>query len=118
MIKSNDIRLGNMIEWRGKIRIIEAIDPNYVRILKKNKEQKWVSYEDVKPIKLTNEWLDKFGIRLNNFFREGNGVYWCNANNPSIPVQFVHELQNLFYAINGYKKELTIIKNTDDNNRP
>lgn len=113
MIKSNDIRLGNLIEWSGNIHSIDSIDQNYVSIRKKNLERKWILHKDVKPIKLTNDWIDKFGLRLNKFFYEGNGVYWCTANNPCIPVQFVHELQNLFYTINGDKKELKIIK--DDN---
>jgi hypothetical protein len=80
--------------------------------------------EDFKPIPLTEEWLVRFGFERNKYyqnFRIKAGDYynsikyyegeWCYNNDDSdagcyfvTTVQYVHELQNLYHAIN--KEEL------------
>jgi hypothetical protein len=86
----------------------------------------YITPEDYEPIPLTEEWLLKFGfIDLNE--RCGlNGIYsiigkrgninietmsYCEIDyegsvNDIVKIEYVHELQNLFYALN--KEELII----------
>ncbi|MDV3583431.1 hypothetical protein CMU85_18180 [Elizabethkingia anophelis] len=66
-----------------------------------------------KPIELTEEWLLKFGFEkhgskwchsvLSTNIIKGNGFYMNYVNKE---IKYVHELQNLFYALTN--EELTI----------
>lgn len=81
----------------------------------------WYDGDTFYPIKLTEEWMEKFG-----FFRNG-GKYYTNTDAPffelqdhsngklqilktnfypSQRIQYVHQLQNLYFALTG--EELTI----------
>lgn len=62
---------------------------------------------------LTEEWLEKFGLspdwtwKINEpvrgtIFQDGKAYGW----NHNIPLQYVHQLQNLYFALTG--EELTI----------
>lgn len=86
-----------------------------------------VQYEYVKPIPITAEWLERLGFSFNRSvavfdeFQKENIVYmiWKNGRkdlgldtnvvsygNKHIKCQFVHQLQNLYYALCG--EELTL----------
>lgn len=56
----------------------------------------WVYLKNCKPIKLTDEILAMANITCNDYFEKGNGVYWFTGHNPNVPIQFVHEFQNLY----------------------
>ena len=95
-----------------------------------------VSINSVSPIPLTEEWLNKFSLMkkyLENPFEEGgydldekgnrwyhwvdgglfnleiqtNGEIWFEVYSCYRHIQYVHELQNLYHALNG--KELVFI---------
>jgi len=67
----------------------------------------------VKPIPLTEEWLDKFGFERNRDpqivspnrvlwfvnMLEFNEGFYCNET--GLTVYYVHQLQNLYYALTG-----------------
>lgn len=73
------------------------------------------------PIPLTEEWLVKFGFEYDDI--DGNSGYWKLGNfevvfgedgcsyNWDLKIEFVHQLQNLVFALTG--EELTL-KQTDN----
>jgi len=68
----------------------------------------------VEPIPLTEEWLLKFGFYKSNvtaridLYPEDDGVYFYFNIDPAkrVKIEYVHQLQNLFFALTG--EELTI----------
>ena len=71
----------------------------------------------VLPIEITDEWLMNFGYKLVNVLHDGtksyegtpylyfkDGIVKISVHTPEI--KYVHQLQNLFYVLNG--KELEI----------
>ena len=82
-----------------------------------------VKLKNIEPIPLTEEWLMKFGFRTHDHhdyfidispasdFRawlsvfQGNGFFYIDAFD--IKFKYVHQLQNLFFALTG--EELTIV---------
>jgi hypothetical protein len=106
MIK--ELRIGNYVKIHGKPTQMELSDFNFDPLF-------------IKPIPLTEEWLLKFGFDKNEnglfkLFNESevpillnedlNG-WTCDGINFSINgTQYVHQLQNLYFALTG--EELTI----------
>ena len=73
------------------------------------------------PIELTEEWLIKFGhessfipdlyeIGKLSFYID-DGICWIDVFGDSIEIKYVHQLQNLYFALTG--KELTIKELTE-----
>ena len=82
-----------------------------------------VLYEMIKPIPLTEEWLERFGFEMDEDCDEGGLVdyrmtlmkgslefvsFWnseqlTGVNQPQtgIDVEYVHQLQNLYFALTG-----------------
>ena len=96
---------------------------NWVEIIQPNKEvyttiqPSCFSVEIKKfynPIPLTEEWLLKFGFKnikfkyeINNFIiwlDPRSTYYYLNYEGGNIEIKYVHELQNLYFALTG--KEL------------
>lgn len=126
-MKANELRLGNYINHKycGNI----EIDFNSLRTV--DKEELQVNIEKChKPIRLTEEWLLKFGadktpqlfdyfsrVKYHNYFiiHDYNtiasfsisefGYFDCLVYKH---VKYVHQLQNLYFALTG--EELTIKK--------
>ena len=116
-LKANELRIGHLVEINMPItNKIISIDVYHISGLKKNKGY-------FKPIPLTEEWLFKFGFftikagklidaTLPNFrfslHKSGNydGFLFCEKNNIIINIDYVHQLQNLYFALTN--KELEI----------
>ena len=120
-MKTNELRIGNWVRQRES--------DTYIQI-----EQYLLCNEELchyQPIKLTEEWLFKFGF-IDLKERCGlNGIYaiigkrghinietmsYCEIDyegsvDDIVKIEYVHELQNLFYVLN--KEEL----NYESNNR-
>lgn len=78
------------------------------------------AYSDLKPIPITEDWLIKFGFDL--VVKEGNQgefrVYqlneityntnhgWWWRHQLAVQPKYIHELQNLFFALTGTELEL------------
>lgn len=111
MINSNELRVNNLISFKGKtIKLLYGADID--------------ASKQYDPIPLTEEWLtEKFGFTFNNFDlnrfddpNEGgnryhiipyksNYVFRC-AGCSLVEIKSVHQLQNLYYNLKAY--ELTI----------
>lgn len=65
--------------------------------------------ERLTPIPLTEEWLLKFGFEYNKtldvfandteFIRLKDGIFWFELGSYSVPLKYVHQLQNLYWCL-------------------
>lgn len=126
-MKASELRIGNLVLNDAVVNSIAVIGAEYPAL----KTPQWnyihAKYELIKPIQLTEEWLLKFGFKKNEdydfeerifneyFFPEdwqlwsigsfnNKGYVIEEFDNP--PLQYVHQLQNLYFALTG--EELTI----------
>jgi hypothetical protein len=127
-MKANELRIGNYIGDKDDIAIVESIDKDgcMVQFINDEKQGFRIS-EPIKPLPLTEEWLLKFGFekKENGLFTKKleyiyNSLKYCEdykiwiyynddndaACNSIADLNFVHELQNLYFALT--KKELTM----------
>jgi len=124
-MKANELRIGNYFEdIEGRLCRVDVIsrDKEDTRI---TAIQGGLTFLPVKPIPLTEEWLLKFGFIDNDwaFINNGLELSWsirrCESGERScfylsdkfpedfqIRVEYVHTLQNLYFALTG--EELTI----------
>lgn len=134
MLKNNELRIGNLVEWYGKPYPIIQIKENNACIEDLSNDFDQLHWLPVlSPIPLTEEWLLKFGYSITEFmgFEKGfsngsklhiqimsGGVFTAFLEGDSVFVlicklDFVHSLQNLYYSIE--QKELcvdTLTRNT------
>ena len=115
-MKSNELRIGNWVLVHGKEFQVTPADISYHHALKDGHTVQHY------PIPLTEEWLIRFGFKA-----DFNGEYeilpflyiWKpssstksfsvspNSNFPStLKIQYVHQLQNLFFALTSEELEL------------
>lgn len=130
MIKPNELRIGNYVQWSGEPGVyVPWMHGHWLGTFNKN-------YPFPEPVPLTSEWLLKFGFKLEDItwydasvtknvyckgqyyvdMREslGTGYLFGKMDNeyPGYrnilvrPVQYVDQIQNVFYFITG--EELTI----------
>ena len=124
-LKAQDLRIGNWVQdamhFKGYFQV-EGIQETLIK-----SPEWWLKYDEIAPIKLTEEWLVKMGgikprlttciyfpasnIRAEIHFVEFRGGLVCEIHCSTgvvIPndIKYVHSLQNLFYCLTG--EELTI----------
>lgn len=130
-MKVEELRIGNLVISRNNgvskvVQIGNSINPNYVGGLSLNGDYWENEYFE---IEITEEWLFKLGFEMDNGFStyiiklfkgfliialDGSwGVYkdeYSNRTgssyNNKLEIKYVHQLQNLYYALTG--EELTI----------
>lgn len=106
-MKANEFRIGNYVFLKSKSKIYQILSGQEI--------DTGTDSEDFDPIPLTEEWLVKFGFKnkeKGNFsFNENmdlrifgdeadyNGI-WVSR------IQYVHQLQNLFFALTGEELEM------------
>lgn len=110
-LEAKDLRLGNYV------------NDNLGGILKIKGLSEKSTFNHIKPIELTEEWLIKFGFISNPYddvYELGSfhvncdkttGVLrlWCEINNKIVDLKTVHHLQNLYFAITGEELEINNI---------
>ena len=120
-MKTIELRIGNLVinQW-GEIDKVETIGKSIIQF-----ENGWSMEEKVKPIPLNEEWLLKLGFTKEKGMLHGldkfklflpcinkpvltysQGSFSVSDGSFSIQVEYVHQLQNLYYALTG--EELTI----------
>ncbi|OQB12773.1 MAG: hypothetical protein BWY15_02067 [Firmicutes bacterium ADurb.Bin193] len=121
MIRATELRIGNIVDLH-----IEIFD-RWVngRVLSSNDIQCIESGATCNPIPLTEEWLVKFGFEYRSGWEDSwhkypIGLYfnpyksgvcleqiWEKlVENDLVNIQYVHQLQNLFFALTGNELEL------------
>jgi len=116
-MKANELRIGNLVYLNDKQKVWEILDGHEIDEINENKT--------VEPINLIEEWLLKFG------FIKNQNVFWISISSIKAeihieqyskefvtivrsdfselilcPVKYVHQLQNLYFALTG--KELEV----------
>lgn len=131
-MKANELRIGNLVtvnnpeyhpKLKGVILRVTSISPNsddYSVGLEHINQKPNTYYETysqfirfIEPIQLTEEWLVKFGFdkavngwwSSDEIFSYRDGYFGFGVDRHT-KIQYVHELQNLYFALTG--EELTI----------
>lgn len=110
-MKANELRIGNLLYNDGVVVTIDA--RSIFDIWDDNGLGKY------KPITLTPEWLERFGFEsyLNSEYKKDclyieilndGTIEWCWGwnNEKSDPINYVHQLQNLYFALTGAELSL------------
>jgi len=128
-MKAKELRLGNYIIANGSIEKINYITPATLGYGEKEFAPICTSdYKYFEPIPLTEECLSGFGfgktttnyfeLKLDNGFFLGAYILWQNdsgeyeviftdeSNNELIVVKYVHQLQNLYFALTNQELKL------------
>jgi len=120
-MKVNELRIGNYVYFHGDVEEINMVDGFGVI---GREEQPLCSIDEFEPIPLTEEWLLKFGFeKADEIYFIEFGVYSMTIKeyekgkyilNPEthfnyVDIEYVHQLQNLYFALTG--KELILTKN-------
>ena len=128
-MKQNELRIGNWVDWDEKtIRSeVKGIHPsgNYLHL-----ENGWVQLSRCEPIPLTEEWLVRFGFKESNNYgyflsphkdsrSDSSSTRLCffleimdfivSSNHYDawyVNCKYVHQLQNLYFALTGEELEL------------
>lgn len=106
VLDSSELRIGNLVlDSTKNTTKIESIIPEHNR----------VRYG----IKLTEHWLERFGFEKveqikSYYWRKSliscykqDGTFWFDVIQGCVEIQYVHQLQNLFYSLTGKEIELT-----------
>lgn len=119
-MNTKELRIGNYVNWLNKNTFVRAIQycddsTSYVS----TDISGAITINQIKPISLTEEWLQKFKFMESGEYWDyypcisltklKDGLYFFyNEYDPnlSIKVEYVHQLQNLFFALTG--NELTL----------
>jgi hypothetical protein len=118
-MNKTDLRLGNLVEYPGwnedgtsayfKVRDIFWED-NKLALTNGIIQLPQTRLEYIRPIQLNVDWLEKFGFIGNelsmqpNVYVYHNGSVYIRGMSGAVhprDVQYVHQLQNLVYAISG-----------------
>lgn len=138
-MKAEELRIGNIVyheTWDTELLFVKGVTEDRVHLEVQNDYLIDAGLQQTKPIPLTEEWLLKFGgidnsygqimIPLSGFETNAWDCIWINFKShdnkellsvevfdtklPFESCQYVHQLQNLFFALTG--QELTINKAT------
>lgn len=108
-METTELRIGNYFQWKSIASMGRGID----RITHGQQIMDYISFKEGVP--LTEDWLLKFG-----FEKEENGYYKSNRHHIVVNetgfyyrvpgttltrIDFIHQLQNLYFALTGTELE-------------
>jgi hypothetical protein len=118
-IKASESRLGNLVEFEGRVFQIDSISDSLPTLNTPEFGIGVVDWNNIKPIELTPDWLlrlgfegdddgeefyhkdsELFGVQFCLFEKEDVTHVWDGAFTEA-PIKYVHQLQNLFFALTG-----------------
>jgi hypothetical protein len=125
----SEFRIGNLVKYDGRIFKMYSICPDYPFLDTTEFGVGVVEWKDIEAIPLTEDWLLKFGfkqLKENNSYPEdfakiiydngrmriyGNTIEWIESNDDYFfkiinTPKFVHQLQNLYFALTGEELEI------------
>ncbi len=125
-VLKNQVRIGNLVDFNGQVETVYAIRNSgidfYRGKTKKSVIMQSYVWEAIKPIPLTEEWLQKLGFELKGFYRlkVTSFLELCwkphdntlnlqtekNGFTEDSNCKYVHQLQNLYFAFT--QRELTV----------
>ncbi len=99
-MKANELRIGNYVHMDMSIDDIEV-----VRLKIGDLALFAIEARELYPIPLTEEWLLKFGLMSIKtelgLWNNGDAIYFNYGFEKSIQLKYVHQLQNLYFALTG-----------------
>lgn len=119
-LQSKDLRIGNLLYNENK-EVKEVVKIGFKRVWIGKIEEYWdaVDFNDTSAIPLTIERLIAFGAKevmpkrgvakeftLKTVRIEMSNSGWFSYKNSKKVIQYVHELQNLYFALRGEELEL------------
>ena len=129
-MKANELRIGNLVKYAEIVMRVTSISAQIVT-LKRRSITVTAHIDKIEPIALTEEWLLKFGFKQSEYEEQcyclsGLDLKWGYRyleNEPNWhyghdyehgggmsclwqPIKFVHQLQNLYFALNGEELEI------------
>jgi hypothetical protein len=98
-MEANELRLGNLLyQWRTDICFEVGIDD--LKIIQSGESK-------ARPIPLTEEWAVKFGYEcLIEMACDFSGNYSSEITSDELKKLYVHQAQNLFFALTGEELKL------------
>lgn len=125
-MKATELRIGNWVNINGWDCDVAEISTNQIHI--SNGIEPYLLEYEVEPIPLTKEWLERFGFEREEEYYEGGMIdyrmilmknslefvsFWeseditgVNQCQTGVDVDYVHQLQNLYFALTGEELEL------------
>lgn len=109
-MEARELRIGNYVSINNVF--FPLTEKRFARVLNKDTQ--------VEPIPITEEWLEKLGfengsIEINNenhliceTLMDDDDFHWqYNFNNEGLVfIEYIHQLQNLYFALTGEELEL------------
>lgn len=120
-MKATELRIGNWVEYQGEHFKIYGINHDIPFLDTIEFGDGVVQWKDIKPIPLTEEWLEMFGFisdpyhdtyikgsfTLNCDKTRGKLALWPdNVTGKVVYIKYAHKLQNLFFEIEGEELQL------------
>jgi hypothetical protein len=119
-MKAAELRIGNLVLYKEtEVIPIKCHDIDWL--------ERHAERPDMSPIPLTEEWLLRFGFEPEDdgnkrprFIKDGvfalnkNGDVWywkyygANGDKDYAEIKYVHQLQNLYFALTGIELELSL----------
>lgn len=123
MIQAKEIRIGNVLRYGAIFDKVSSIseDEGDYKISCKGLAEGWIT--DFEPIALTAEILEKNGFELHGdewqvqidghtecYEFNDDGIYYTGGEGVQLSrtIKFVHDLQNLHFALTGTELEVTL----------
>lgn len=129
-MKAQELRIGNWLydvedgEYQVEQICTHRYDSTLIGVVWR-KRSCWTAVEETQPIPLTPEWLERFGFEYeegfaddytkepislyNNPFLEGwtvETIFSELIKKNMLNIKYVHQLQNLYFALTGQELEL------------
>jgi hypothetical protein len=112
-MKANELRIGNLCQDKisGAQLKVTGTHKNDISfyVIDRNLFPLQPGWQ-AEPIPLTEEWLVKFGLMSTElgFWNNGDAIYfdYGKENEKSIELKYVHQLQNLYFALTGEELEM------------
>lgn len=118
-LSANELRIGNWIFNGGIKSQVAYLLPDNINCTRPDFDG--LLNGEITPILLTEEWLLKFGFEIDKdlvfykmvarkghislpFDKDKKWKYWSNLL--KIEIQYVHQLQNLYFALTGSELEI------------
>lgn len=125
MIQANDLRVGNIVLYIysgfSESSIIRINDIGNIAVWGSDSDGKYlINLKNIIPIQLTKEILLKCGFELNLektlfiikscglMLMDVKGLYYMANSLVKTDIKYLHQLQNLYYALTGVELQVNI----------
>lgn len=121
-MEAKELRIGNLVEYEDDESIfkVTSIEKSGLGVENESESVIWIDIDKFDPISMTEEWLLKFGFKINDEGRHKtvsnnevkfyityfNEVLFMDLLNRNIHIKYIHQLQNIYFAVTGEELEI------------